>query len=155
MLRVRENRGEINRRIDAARLAVGAVFALLATGYWYIQIVRGDHYYALSENNRIRSVRIPAPRGYVLDRRGSILVDNEPGYTLHLYRREAKDLAAARVANRELMARVMSDTTVMLIVLPPSRVRRDTGALRSRFQSPRCRSSRISMPRFTAANRRN
>ena len=95
MLRVRENRGEINRRIDAARIIVGAVFALLATGYWYIQIVRGDHYYALSENNRIRSVRIPAPRGYVLDRRGSILVDNEPGYTLHLYRREAKDLAAS------------------------------------------------------------
>ena len=95
MLRVRENRREINRRIDAARLLVGAVFALLATGYWHIQIVRGDYYYTLSENNRLRSVRIPAPRGYVLDRRGSILVDNEPGYTLHLYRREAKDLATS------------------------------------------------------------
>ena len=31
----------------------------------------------------------------------------------------------------------------------------DTGALRRRFHSPRCRSSRISMPRFAAANSRN
>jgi penicillin-binding protein 2 len=34
-----------------------------------------------------------APRGYVLDRHGSILVDNQPGYTLYLYRREARNLA--------------------------------------------------------------
>ena len=36
-----------------------------------------------------------APRGYVLDRNGSILVDNQPGYALHLYRREARDIEAS------------------------------------------------------------
>ena len=92
MLRVRENRRELSQRIEKARLAVGIVFATLAFGYWYVQIVRNDYYFALSENNRIRSVRINAPRGYVLDRNGTILVDNEPAYTLHLYRKEAKDL---------------------------------------------------------------
>jgi penicillin-binding protein 2 len=71
------------------------VFAVLAGAYWYIQIVRGDYYYTLSENNRIRSVRVTAPRGYVLDRHGSVLVDNEPAYTLHLYRREAKNLPSS------------------------------------------------------------
>lgn len=95
MLRVRENRRELNRRIEWARILVGAVFAVLAVSYWYIQIVRGEYYYALSENNRIRSVRVTAPRGYVLDRHGAVLVDNEPAYTLHLYRREAKDLLAS------------------------------------------------------------
>ena len=64
-------------------------------GVLVLQIVRGEHYYALSENNRIRSVRVMAPRGYVLDRHGSILVDNQPGYTLHLYRREAKNIEAS------------------------------------------------------------
>ncbi len=92
MLKIREDRRALSRRIEAARIAVGTVFALLAVAYWYIQIARGEHYYALSENNRIRSVRIMAPRGYVLDRHGSILVDNQPGYTLQLYRREAKNL---------------------------------------------------------------
>ena len=73
----------------------GTVFALLAISYWFVQIARGEHYYTLSENNRIRSVRTMAPRGYVLDRHGSILVDNQPGYTLYLYRREAKNLEAS------------------------------------------------------------
>src|SRR5262249_28506141 len=53
------------------------------------------YYYTLSENNRIRSVRVTAPRGYVLDRHGAVLVDNEPAYTLHLYRREAKNLPSS------------------------------------------------------------
>ena len=84
MLKVRDNREGLNRRIDFARVLVGAVFAILAMAYWYTQIVRGDYYYTLSESNRIRSVRINAPRGYVLDRNGAVLVDNEPAYTLHM-----------------------------------------------------------------------
>jgi penicillin-binding protein 2 len=95
VLKVRDNRQGLNRRIEGARVLVGAVFAILAMAYWYTQIVRGDYYYTLSENNRIRSVRINAPRGYVLDRNGAVLVDNEPAYTLHLYRREARNLASS------------------------------------------------------------
>lgn len=96
MLRVREDRRELSRRVEWARIAVGSVFALLATAYWYIQIVRGDHFFALSENNRIRSVKVTAPRGYIFDRRGRVLVENEPSYNLQLYRREARDLAASQ-----------------------------------------------------------
>ena len=95
MLKVRENRRELSGRIEIARLAVGAVFAILAFSYWYVQIARGDYYFELSENNRIRSVKLTAPRGYVLDRTGSVLVENEPAYSLQLYRREAKDLRAS------------------------------------------------------------
>lgn len=114
MLKVRENRGGLNQRVEASRVLVGAVFALLAIAYWTVQIVRGDYYYTLSENNRIRSVRINAPRGYVLDRNGAILVDNEPAYTLHLYRHEARDLASSidlasdvlRLPREQIKARV-------------------------------------------------
>ena len=114
VLRIREDRRGLLARIEAARIIVGAVFALLASSYWYTQILRGEYYFALSENNRIRSVRIMAPRGYVLDRNGSILVDNQPGYTLHLYRREAKNLSASvdfasavlKVPREQIRARV-------------------------------------------------
>ena len=75
MLKVRENRRELSSRIEIARMAVGGVFAVLAIAYWYVQIVQGDHYFELSENNRIRSVKLTAPRGYVLDRKGSVLVE--------------------------------------------------------------------------------
>jgi penicillin-binding protein 2 len=95
MLRIREDRQGLVRRIEFARVGVGAMLSLLAVAYWVIQIVRGDYYFSLSENNRIRAVKITAPRGYVLDRHGAPLVENEPAYTLHLYRREAKDLGAS------------------------------------------------------------
>lgn len=95
MLKVRENRRELSGRIEIARLAVGAIFAILAFSYWYVQIARGDYYFELSENNRIRSVKLTAPRGYVLDRNGSVLVENEPAYSLQIYRREAKNLSSS------------------------------------------------------------
>ena len=95
MLRIREDRQQVTRRIEVARVAVGAILSLLAVAYWSIQIVRGDYYFSLSENNRIRAVKVTAPRGYVLDRNGAALVENEPAYTLHLYRREARDLDAS------------------------------------------------------------
>jgi len=95
MLRIREDRQAVARRIEIARVAAGAILSLLAVAYWTIQIVRGEYYFSLSENNRIRAVKITAPRGYVLDRNGATLVENEPAYTLHLYRREAKDLNAS------------------------------------------------------------
>ena len=78
VLRVREDRRDVSRRVEIARIGVGSVFAALAFCYWYVQIVRGDHYYTLSENNRIRSVKITAPRGSILDRNGVALVENEP-----------------------------------------------------------------------------
>jgi len=95
MLKVRENRRELSSRIEIARMAVGGSFAVLAIAYWYVQIVQGGHYFDLSENNRIRSVKLTAPRGYVLDRKGSVLVENEPAYSLQLYRRESKSLESS------------------------------------------------------------
>src|SRR6185312_17496400 len=68
MLRIREDRQRLARRIEVSRVAVGAVLSLLAIAYWFVQIARGDYYFSLSENNRIRAVKVTAPRGYVLDR---------------------------------------------------------------------------------------
>ena len=48
-----------------------------------------------------------------------------------------------------------SEMRAPLAAFPASRVSLDTGALRSRFNSPRWRSSSISTPRFAIAKRRN
>jgi penicillin-binding protein 2 len=111
MLRVRENRRELSRRVEFARILVGSVFALLAISYWYVQIVRGDYYFVLSENNRLRSVKITAPRGYIFDRNGAALVENQPSYNLQLYRREAKNLSSSE------------DFAVRVLNLPTEQVR--------------------------------
>ena len=58
-------------------------FAVLAARLWYLQVVKGDYNRELSENNRVKSYRIPAPRGWILDRRGEKLVDYAPSYDVY------------------------------------------------------------------------
>jgi penicillin-binding protein 2 len=49
---------------------------------FYLQIIRGEYYAGLSENNRIRSIVIKAPRGVIKDCRGAVLAKNIPGFDL-------------------------------------------------------------------------
>ena len=61
---------------------LGVVFAVVVVGYWYTQIVRGAYYRELAENNRLRELKVEAPRGVILDREGRPLVENVPSYFL-------------------------------------------------------------------------
>ena len=51
---------------------------------YYLQIVKGDYYEQKAENQRIRLIPIPAPRGAIFDRNGKILVDSRPTYNVVL-----------------------------------------------------------------------
>jgi penicillin-binding protein 2 len=69
----------------AVRAAVAAAVAFVAFGIvgvrlWYLQVEQGAAMREMSENNRIRLVRVPAARGVVYDRHGEILVDNRPSF---------------------------------------------------------------------------
>jgi len=57
-------------------------FTILGVRLWYMQIVKGNHYRHLSENNRIRQRTIKASRGLIFDRNGEILVNNYPYFDL-------------------------------------------------------------------------
>ncbi|MDZ7611469.1 MAG: penicillin-binding protein 2 [Candidatus Moranbacteria bacterium] len=48
----------------------------------YLQIVKGEHYKAVAEDNRIRSQVIKAPRGVIADKNGEILARNIPAFDL-------------------------------------------------------------------------
>lgn len=54
------------------------VFFILVLRLWQLQILKGDYYLAQSIKNRIRVVKIPAPRGIIYDRNGVKLVKNAP-----------------------------------------------------------------------------
>jgi penicillin-binding protein 2 len=56
-----------------------AVFAVILFRLWFLQILSGKAYLAEANDNRLRSVKVVAPRGAILDRNGKILVDNRPG----------------------------------------------------------------------------
>jgi len=70
-------------RIRTAVLCVGVAFLVLLLRLWYLQILEGDRYFALSVNNHLRVRSVEAPRGFILDRHGQILVENRPTFDLY------------------------------------------------------------------------
>jgi len=56
-----------------------AIISILAR-LFYVQILQGSDFRKLSDGNRIRTITIYAPRGVILDRNGSPLVYNVPGF---------------------------------------------------------------------------
>ncbi len=53
-----------------------ALFAIVFLRLWYLQVLSGDKYLAEANNNRVREVKVEAPRGQIVDRNGTVLVDN-------------------------------------------------------------------------------
>ncbi len=74
------------------------VFLILAGRMWYVQIIRGDEFEKFSLNNRVRSIRIPAPRGKILDRRGRELVVNRPSFNVYVLPEDIKDRDSLAIA---------------------------------------------------------
>jgi len=66
--------------------------AVVLSAYWYHQIVRADHYEHLAETNRLRVLRLEAPRGSIVDRSGQLLAENVPLYRLLIDRSSSEDL---------------------------------------------------------------
>ncbi len=70
-------------RIQKTVLIVGIGFLMLLLRLWYLQILEGGYYFTLSTNNHLRLRPVEAPRGFILDRHGEILVENRPTFDLY------------------------------------------------------------------------
>ena len=54
-----------------------AVFGILFFRLWALQVLSGSQYLRAAQNNQLRTIRVEAPRGAILDREGRMLVDNK------------------------------------------------------------------------------
>jgi penicillin-binding protein 2 len=72
-----------------------AIFFLLATGFWRLQISQPEYYRELADQNRIKNLPVLAPRGRITDRDGRTIVEHYPSFTILLVREQFKDLDAA------------------------------------------------------------
>jgi penicillin-binding protein 2 len=52
------------------------LFAIIFFRLWYLQVLSGDQYLQQARDNRVREVRVQAPRGDIVDRNGHVLVEN-------------------------------------------------------------------------------
>jgi len=81
-----------NQRITGVILFVAVAFSVLFARVFYLQVIEGETYRNLSENNSIRLQSVDAPRGLIFDAKRSLMVDNRPSFDLGIILKDAKPL---------------------------------------------------------------
>ncbi len=81
-MKLREQSQNLGLRIGTIQVVAFLLLAVLGVRLYYLQIVRGDYFQERAENQRIRLIPIPAPRGAIFDRNGNILVDSRPTFNV-------------------------------------------------------------------------
>ena len=85
-------------------LAIG-IFAVLFFRLWSLQALQGERYLEAAQGNQLRSIRLEAPRGTIVDRHGRVIVGNVPGTAVKLWVADLPRQGRFRVV--ENLARVL------------------------------------------------
>jgi len=80
----------LRARLRFVQVLVVLMLGLLSVRLYVLQVVRGERYAEIAENQRRRRLPIPAPRGLILDREGRVLVDSRPIYNVIMSREDVK-----------------------------------------------------------------
>ncbi|MCU0303156.1 MAG: penicillin-binding protein 2 [Thermoanaerobaculales bacterium] len=91
-MEIREDLGPLRRRATLLLLAVFLTLGALHLRVAQLQLLEGEHWRQMAENNRLRRLPLPAVRGRIYDRRGNVLADNLPTWNLLLFPDEARNL---------------------------------------------------------------
>lgn len=75
---------KLARRVALLSALVVIGFAALFMRLWALQVLAGSHYAAQARANQVRTIRVQAPRGPIVDSRGNILVTNRPVTSVEL-----------------------------------------------------------------------
>src|SRR5690348_12079616 len=89
---VPDDRRSLTLRLSVLQYTVAAAFALLAVGFWIFQIAQHEKFAEMAENNQLRRLPLPAPRGVLLDRSGKVLVENQDTINIAIVREQTKNL---------------------------------------------------------------
>lgn len=80
----------IRARLGVIQLIVFVILALLGVRLYVLQLVKGKSYAERAENQRIRLLPIPAPRGAIFDRHGKLLVSSQSIYNIIISQEDKK-----------------------------------------------------------------
>jgi penicillin-binding protein 2 len=79
------------------------MFAVIFFRLWYLQVLSGDSYVAAARENRVREIKVQAPRGEIVDRHGVPLVENRHSFSIKL---SPDKLPKARADREQLYKRL-------------------------------------------------
>ncbi|MBH0085825.1 penicillin-binding protein 2 [Psychrobacter sp. SCQQ22] len=89
------NTDQVNRIFTNRIIVFGFLIFIglggLITRYGYLQVYAHDKYTTQADNNRIKLISAPPSRGYIYDRNGVILADNQPVFTAMLSPNEVEN----------------------------------------------------------------
>ncbi|MBK9154013.1 MAG: penicillin-binding protein 2 [Chloracidobacterium sp.] len=91
-MKLNEHGQNLTVRIATIQVVAFVLLTLLGIRLYNLQVVEGDYYAERAENQRIRMIPIPAPRGAIFDRNGKILVDSRPTYNVVLSNEPIKNI---------------------------------------------------------------
>ena len=80
----------LRARLRFVQALVILLLGALTVRLYVLQVVRGQRYAEIAENQRRRRLPIPAPRGVIFDREKRVLVDSRPTYNVILTREDVK-----------------------------------------------------------------
>ncbi|MBI4513410.1 MAG: penicillin-binding protein 2 [Gemmatimonadetes bacterium] len=83
------------QRARAMKALVAGLLLLLLTTLFRMQVLKHSSYALQSDENRLRAVPIPAPRGAIYDRAGRVVAENIPGYSVSILPASLDSLRAA------------------------------------------------------------
>lgn len=72
------------QRIKSALIGMAVLALLLIARLLYLQVIQHDLYTTQSEKNRVQLEAIAPTRGLIFDRKGRLLADNRPSYSVEL-----------------------------------------------------------------------
>ena len=108
-------------RAFSAAVIVGILALLLIGRLVHLQIVKLQHFTTLSENNRVKIVPIAPTRGLIFDRRGEVLAQNLPAYSLEVVPEVVEDVDALIADLREIIEIGDEDEEAFLVALTRKR----------------------------------
>ena len=88
---IRESQAFLTRAIIAGLLVMAAVLAL-SWRMVQLQIVDHEHFTTLSRENRVKVLPLPPTRGLIYDRKGVLLAQNRPAYSLEITPEQVADI---------------------------------------------------------------
>src|SRR5438128_3353411 len=94
-------------RVAVLGMLAIVVFAVLFLRLWALQVLSGAQYLRAAQNNQLRTVRLPAPRGPILDRYGHVLVGNRAGTEVQIWPSDLPKQRSERVRELRALAKVI------------------------------------------------
>jgi len=101
----------VRKKVKIFVILVIFCFLILWMRVWYLQILKGESFMGLSENNRVRFISLPSYRGKISDRNGETLVTIRPSFNVYITPEDAPDLKGTL---EELLNHIEFDTSKVL-----------------------------------------